>query len=107
MSEDFAEAMNQLPGWVRDEKQNLVTGTPVRSGSADVFLAGLSVYWLYDARTFLADIEAGFATGRDSAGSGSSAVTVALLYPLRDRDVSPFVGGGVGYGAQFALGVGC
>lgn len=75
-----------------------VTGTPAESGSRSAFLAGLSLFWLYDARTFFADIQTGFSSGQGSSGGGFS-FNVALLRPLWDRDVTPFVGGGLGYGS--------
>lgn len=76
----------------------VLTGMPARSSGSDAFLAGANVYWLYDARTFMADIEAGFASGQGSSNGAWGGVTVGMLYPLLDRDVTPFVGGGVGYG---------
>ena len=77
-----------------------VTGAPVAAGDENAFLAGLSMYWLYDARHFLADVQVGFGaaqSGSDSSG-GRFDATVAVLYPLLDRDVTPYVGGGFGYG---------
>lgn len=67
------------------------------SGSGDT-LGGLGVYWLYDARTFLADIQAGFGVSQTASdGGGWTGLTIAGLYPLADRDVTPFVGAGLGF----------
>jgi hypothetical protein len=75
-----------------------ITGMFAQSGGTSGFLSGPSAYWLYDLRTFFADIQAGL--GFDQTGNGGNwqALTVALLYPLIDRDLTPFIGGGVGYG---------
>lgn len=67
------------------------------SGGGDA-LGGLGVYWLYDARTFLADIQAAFGVSqRPSGGGGFAGLTIAGLYPLADRDLTPFVGAGLGF----------
>lgn len=67
------------------------------SGGGDA-LGGLGVYWLYDARTFLADIQAGFGVSQTASdGGGWMGLSIAGLYPLADRDVTPFVGAGLGF----------
>lgn len=67
------------------------------SGRGDS-LGGFGVYWLYDARGFLADLQAGFGVSQStSEGGGWTGISVAGLRPLSGGDVVPFVGAGVGY----------
>jgi hypothetical protein len=75
-----------------------VTGTFGGTSGGGEGLGGFGLYWLYDARTFLADIQAGFGVSQGSSdGGGWAGLTLAGLYPLSDRDFTPFVGGGLGF----------
>lgn len=75
-----------------------IAGTFGSAGGSGEALGGLGVYWLYDARSFLADIQAGFGVPQGSSrGGGWTGVTLAALRPFGDRDVTPFVGGGLGF----------
>jgi len=75
-----------------------VTGLLAKAGGHNTFLSGANLYWLYDARSFFADITAGFSAAQGHKGGSAFNFNVALLYPLADRDLTPYVGGGAGYG---------
>jgi hypothetical protein len=52
---------------------------------------GLQIYWMYDARSFLADITLGFhADGKDN----DLALGIGAYYPLAAADFTPYIGGG-------------
>jgi hypothetical protein len=53
---------------------------------------GLGVFWLYDARTWLADISADWASKGDSQVYG---VSLGGYYPLSREDFAPYVGAAV------------
>lgn len=57
-------------------------------------LPGLALFWLYDARTFLADIAVGFHT---DSHEGDLWVGLGVYYPFSRSDFSPYVGGGLRY----------
>ncbi|MEK6606388.1 MAG: hypothetical protein AABZ30_01895 [Myxococcota bacterium] len=61
---------------------------------------GGSLFWLYDARTFLADVSLLlFAKGDDAYDNDDSSAAIGLglgaYYPLSRSDLTPYVGGGV------------
>jgi hypothetical protein len=58
---------------------------------------GLGVYWLYDARSFLADIALGFHTG---GGNSDFTLGIGAYYPLSGGDFTPYVGGGARWAAS-------
>ena len=74
----------------------LKLGYMVASAGDTQTMPGLSVFWLYDARTFLAEIDVGFHNG--DSGAADSFVGLGLYYPHRPADTTPFVGGGLRYG---------
>jgi hypothetical protein len=57
-------------------------------------LPGLALFWLYDARSFLADIAVGFHTNGDE---GDFWVGLGAYYPFSRGDLAPFIGGGLRY----------
>lgn len=65
-------------------------------GSEDV-LPGIGVFWLYDVRTFLADVSIDFHS-RDDHGDFS--VGLGSYYPLSQENTAPYVGGGLRYGVS-------
>lgn len=58
-------------------------------------VAGAGIFWLYDARSYLADIGFDFLDGEDEDSLG--AVTIGVYYPLSRGNVSPYVGGALSY----------
>lgn len=58
-------------------------------------LAGGGFYWLYDARSYLAEI--GFEVLDGDGDDRLSALTLGVYYPLARGNVSPYLGGGVSY----------
>ncbi len=57
-------------------------------------LPGFALFWLYDARTFLADVAVGFHTDGDE---GDFWVGLGVYYPFSRKDFAPYVGGGLRY----------
>src|SRR5215468_2512044 len=52
---------------------------------------GMNVYWLYDARRFLADVTLGF---HHADSGGDFTVGIGAYVPFGSADYAPFVGGG-------------
>jgi len=73
-------------------------GGMVYIDDAPAFMPGLSLSWLYDARTFMVDIGLGF-WGLGSDDHGGVTMGVGGLVPLSDSDFAPYVGGGIGFAA--------
>jgi hypothetical protein len=61
------------------------------AGSVDP-VPGLGVFWLYDARSFLAEVDIGFHTGDDA---GDFYVGLGGFVPLARTNLTPYVGGNV------------
>src|SRR5262249_53778077 len=59
-------------------------------------LPGISLFWLYDARNFLADVTLQF---HAREGRGDVSAGLGVYYPLTRSDLAPYVGGGVRYAA--------
>src|SRR5262249_14408193 len=57
-------------------------------------LPGMALFWLYDARSFLADISVGFHSNGDH---GDYDVALGAYYPFARTDFSPYFGGGLRY----------
>jgi hypothetical protein len=57
-------------------------------------LPGLAIFWLYDARTFLADIAMGFHTDGDE---GDFWIGLGAYVPFQRTDFTPYLGGGLRY----------
>jgi hypothetical protein len=62
--------------------------------NTDEVYPGISFFWLYDMRTFLAEIDVGMHTGDDG---GDLFVGINAYYPLSRTNTSPYVGGGLRY----------
>ncbi|MFH1570830.1 MAG: hypothetical protein ABIL09_22750 [Gemmatimonadota bacterium] len=62
------------------------------SGSATA--PGAALFWLYDVRNFLAEVELGFHNGQDAT---DSYLGLGVFRPLGDEATSPYVGGGMRY----------
>jgi hypothetical protein len=58
-------------------------------------LPGLGVFWLYDVRSFLADISLDFHT---KGGEGDFTVALGAYYPTSRANTTPYIGGGLRYG---------
>jgi hypothetical protein len=77
------------------------------SDDAADFIPGFSAFWLYDVRSFLAEIDVGF---HSKDGDGDVAVGLGTYYPLSRGNISPYVGGGLKwafseYGGDGASGI--
>jgi len=59
-------------------------------------IPGMDIFWLYDARSFLADISVGF-HARESRGD--FALGIGAYYPFGDGDFVPYLGGGARWAA--------
>jgi hypothetical protein len=55
-------------------------------------LPGAALFWLYDARSFLAEISVGF---HEKDGDGGLALGLGAYYPLSRADLTPYLGGGL------------
>lgn len=55
---------------------------------------GLGLFWLYDARTWLADVGLDFGS---TDGNSMLTVGVGAYYPFKREDVAPYLGGSVRY----------
>jgi hypothetical protein len=66
--------------------------TPLVEGTNMV--PGGAVFWLYDMRSFLAEIDIGFHAGN---GGGDFGVGIGAYYPLSRQNTTPFIGGGLRY----------
>jgi hypothetical protein len=58
-------------------------------------LPGLGVFWLYDMRTFLAEVGVDF---HAKDGDGDFTVDIGAYYPLTRANTTAYVGGGMRYG---------
>lgn len=67
--------------------------------SGENALPGLGIFWLYDARTFLAEVDIGFHNRDDD---GAFYLGLGAYYPLSKANTTPFFGGAV----RWAEGVG-
>jgi hypothetical protein len=65
-------------------------------GAADP-LPGMALYWLYDARSFLADATLEF-HAQNNHGDGG--LRLGAYVPTSDNDTTPYLGGGARYGAS-------
>jgi hypothetical protein len=59
---------------------------------AEAAIPGGSVFWLYDVRTFLAEIDFGF---HAQGGDGDVWVGLGTYYPFNKENVAPYIGGGL------------
>jgi hypothetical protein len=57
-------------------------------------IPGLAIYWLYDARSFLADVTLQFHS-KDSRSDFSAGI--GAYVPMLDADLTPYAGGGLRY----------
>lgn len=64
-------------------------------GGEQLALPGMAIFWLYDARSFLADVSVGFHT---DGGDGDYFIGLGAYYPFSRGDVTPYLGGGFRYG---------
>jgi hypothetical protein len=60
-------------------------------------LPGFGVFWLYDVRTFLADVSLDFHT---KDGDGDFNVSLGAYYPFSRENTTPYLGGGMRYGTS-------
>ena len=63
-------------------------------------LTGGGVFWLYDARTFIADVSLTFHSSDVDPNTTPDVVTslgIGAYYPLTRTDLSPYLGGGLDY----------
>ncbi|HET6611893.1 MAG TPA: hypothetical protein VFG83_07900 [Kofleriaceae bacterium] len=63
-------------------------------GDSDNAIAGVAAFWLYDVRTFLAEVDVGFHSGQND---GDFYVGIGAYYPFTRTNTTPFVGGGLAY----------
>jgi hypothetical protein len=78
----------------------LSTIVPLSRAAGDVAAApGLGISWLYDTRTYLAELFADFHSS-PSSELHSFDVGLGLYYPLSRRNWTPYVGGGAAYAIQ-------
>jgi len=61
------------------------------SGEANI-VPGASVFWLYDVRTFLAEVDVGF---HSKDGSGDFHIGLGTYYPFSRENIAPYLGGGI------------
>jgi hypothetical protein len=67
------------------------------AGSNDIAsVPGLGVFWMYDARSWLADVSVDFYGRRDYS---AFSVSIGGYYPLGRENVTPFVGGSLKWSA--------
>jgi hypothetical protein len=71
-------------------------GIGVELPSGGDAMPGMSLYWLYDARTFLADASIGFHAAN---GRGDFACGIGGYLPFGSADLAPYLGGGVRWAA--------
>lgn len=69
--------------------------TRAEDGSAG--LPGMGVFWLYDVRTFLADVSIDF---HSKDGEGDFTVALGAYYPFSQRNTTFYAGGGLRYGTS-------
>ncbi|MCG8417831.1 MAG: hypothetical protein MJE77_07795 [Proteobacteria bacterium] len=70
--------------------------TPVsRAGEGETALPGLGLFWLYDARSFLADISVDF---HYKSGDGDISIGLGAYYPFNKSNTTPYLGLAVRYG---------
>jgi len=74
-----------------------------RPGGAAGTLAGIGIFWLYDARAYLADIGLDYFSG--DAGSAFN-VAIGAYYPFGRETLTPYVGGGLAWSAAHYGGAG-
>jgi hypothetical protein len=67
-------------------------------GDEDAFNPGLGVFWLYDPRTFLAEID--FHWYIPKGDSTSINLGLSGYYPLTRGDICPYVGGGLSFAVR-------
>ncbi len=72
----------------------LGTLIPLNRVSGDGPLAGAGIFWLYDARSYLAEINIDAHTGNDS---GALALGLGGYYPLSRANFTPYLGAQVAY----------
>lgn len=65
-----------------------------RPGGGSSQLTGVGVFWLYDARSYLAEATIDWHAGE---GDGLFELGLGVYYPFSRRNVTPYVGGGLGY----------
>ncbi len=64
-----------------------------RAGSdGNPAVPGGSLFWLYDARSYLAEVSL-FLSGKDGAGAGG--IRLGAYYPFGSENMTPYVGGGL------------
>lgn len=85
---------------LRRKKANSYFGVTIAgqllSGTEEGLLPGMGIYWLYDNRNLLLDLSLQFNVRN---GEGISGLNIAAYYPLLDEDITPFLGGGLGFNA--------
>jgi hypothetical protein len=66
-------------------------------------IPGAAIFWLYDARSFLAEINLAI---HDKAGDGGVALGLGVYYPFQRDDVTPYLGGGLRWASLETTGTG-
>lgn len=72
-------------------------------GDSDAAIGGVAAFWLYDVRTFLAEVDVGFHTGQDD---GDFYIGIGAYYPFSRENTTPFIGGGLAYSLYSSYGAG-
>jgi len=67
-----------------------------RAGSSEKALPGGGIFWLYDARSFLADVSI---DAHGAGDSGSFAIGLGAYVPFSRANVAPYLGGGLRWSA--------
>jgi hypothetical protein len=74
------------------------------SGDGDASaIPGAAIFWLYDARSFLAEINLAI---HDKDGDGGVALGLGAYYPFHRNDFTPYLGGGLRWASLETTGVG-
>jgi hypothetical protein len=81
-----------------------------RASGANSSATGLGLFWLYDAREFMAEIWGDFYTGSGNSSTSIFDIGIGGYYPLSRHNITPYVGGGAAWssidlGGQGANGV--
>lgn len=61
------------------------------------FSPGLGLFWLYDNRDLLLDLTLTIYTDNSGGAESGGGVNIGVWYPLLDEDITPYIGGGLGY----------
>jgi len=89
-NEEAPLAQSQANSWF-----DIGLGGVVYLDDAPVFMPGLNMSWLYDARSFMVEVGLGL-WGLGSEDHAGFTLGVGGLLPLSEADLAPYVGGGLG-----------